>query len=214
MEVQNHGVVFEDNVIFAITGKTKTEYQQLSEGSYTSSMDIVNGSFCDTDMSVKVSKNGKGIACGDILRFLRHCRDNDFTMVVGSWKQHTPTTKRYSEIYEFYITPAMYKAILGNLTEDVLKPFVDYVKGIPEGKQAQLANRQLWKQKRSDLYNQCGGGIISIDAKIDSKTQRRVQCSLKLDEMISAGIEFHKYTTNYKGISLPYEQKSPSRTFS
>jgi len=214
MEVQNHGVVFEDTVITALTGKAKSEYQDLFRNSYTSSMDIVKGCLSDANMSIKVSKGGKIVGCGDILRFLRHCRDDEFIMVIGSWNQVTQTIKRYSEIYEFYITKESYYILWGRLTEDALRPFVEYVKSIPNGKTAQLANRTKWKQMRSELYNQFGKGLISINAKIDSKTQRRVQCSMNLSDMIAAGIPFVKYTINYRNILLPYEQKSPPRTFS
>lgn len=212
MEVQNHGVVFEDEVIFGITGKRKSEYQNLIEGAYTSSLDIYQGYYSDINYSIKVSKNGKGIGCGDILRFNKHCRDTEFTMVVGCWKQVTPTCKRYDEIYEFYILPEHYQKIWSNINYTDLEPFVNYVKGIPPGRESQLANRRVWKNERQSIYDRCGKGLAAIDAKIDSKNQRRVQCSMKLAEMIEAGIPYHKYTVEYKGITLPYEQTSTPRS--
>ena len=213
MEVQNHGNMFEDKVIQAVTGKTKSEYQKLIEGAYTSAMDIFKNVFSDIDRSIKVCKDGKGIGCGDMLRFMYHCKNTEFIITVGCWKQISSTHKRYYEIYDFYMSPEHYQTIWGGLTEEVVRDFVEYVKGIPEGKAAQLANRQLWKAKRQSLYDQYNKGLAAIDAKIDSKTQRRVQCSLKLEEMIAVGIPYHKYTTEYLGIQLPYEQESSPRTF-
>jgi hypothetical protein len=213
MEGQNHGVLFEDSVIRAITGLSKDEYQTLLENAYTASMDVVKGIKSNVNYSVKVSKDGKSIGCGDILRFIRHTRDDEFTMVVGAWRQISPTVKRYDCIYEFDIKPADYSKLWDRITEEVMQPFVDYVKSIEPGKTAQLANRQLWKQQRQAIYDAYGQGLCAIDAKIDSKSQRRVQCSIKIDKLIDSGIAYSKYETEYKGIKLPYEQISRPRQF-
>lgn len=214
MEVQGHGVLFEDSVVRAITGLSKTEYQTLLPNAYTASMDVVKGVQSSADYSIKVSKDGKSIGCGDILRFIRHCRDGEFTMVVGVWTQITPEVKRYDCIYEFDIQPGHYKKLWSGITESAMEPFVEYVKSIPHGSEAQLAHQKLWKQKRQDIYNQHGRGIFKIDAKIDSKKQRRVQCSVKIRDLIATKeITHRKYETEYKGIKLPYEQASGPRQF-
>lgn len=214
MEVQSHGVLFEDSVIRAITGLSKTEYQNKLENAYTASMDVVKGVESDANYSVKVSKDGKSIGCGDILRFMSHCEKDQFFMVVGAWCQITPEIKRYDCIYEFKIHPDNYKTLWSGITTEVVQPFVEYVKSIPEGKAAQLANRSLWKQKRQAIYDTYGQGLCAIDAKIDSQNQRRVQCSIKIQKLIDSGIEYVKYETEYRGIKLPYEQASGPRQFS
>ena len=213
MEVQNHGVLFEDSVIRAITGLSKDEYQNKLENAYTASMDVVKGIESNANYSVKVSKDGKSIGCGDILRFIQHCRDTEFVMVVGAWRQITPEIKRYDCIYEFQISPKHYKKLWGGISEADVKPFVEYVKAIEEGKAAQLAHRREWKSRRQKIYDDRGRGLCAIDAKIDSKKQRRVQCSIKIQELIESGIEHIKYETEYKGIKLPYEQNSSPRQF-
>ena len=213
MEVQNHGLLFENEVITAITGMSKDEYQGLLSGSYTNSMDIAKGNHSDNNYSVKVTGNNS-IGCGDILRFFKHCRDDEFTMVVGRWRQAGPSRKIYYEIYEFYLKPENHKLFFANLEEKSLTEFVDYVKSIPYGREGQLANRKLWKSKREDLYDTYERGLVSIDAKIDSKTQRRVQCSVKISDMINAGIKYAYYASSFKGIKLPYEQESSPRSFS
>jgi hypothetical protein len=213
MEVQNHGVLFEDSIIRAITGLSKDEYQSKLENAYTASMDVVKGVESDLNYSVKVSKDGKSIGCGDILRFIQHSKDDEFTMVVGAWRQISPTVKRYDTIYEFNITPADYTKLWAGITEEAIQPFVDYVRSIESGKSAQLANRKLWKERRQLIYDTYGQGLCAIDAKIDSKNQRRVQCSIKIDKLIASGIAYSKYETEYKGIKLPYEQDSSPRQF-
>jgi hypothetical protein len=213
MEVQVHGNLFEDKIIFQHTGLTKKQYQELPNNSYTSAFDITKGIMSEHNVSVKTLKEGKAIGCGDILRFVDHCYNREFTIIAGCWKQISPTHKRFYEILEFSITLDLRKIMCGGFTVENLKPFVDYVKSIPIGKAAQMKNQRLWKEKRQQLYDLHSPGLLRIDAKIDSKSQRRVQCSLVVNEMIKAEIPYTKYTKEYKGISLPYEQESPSRTF-
>ena len=213
MEVQNHGLVFEDKVIQRITGMPKLAYQSLLKNGYTSSMDIHKGYNSDHNYSIKTSKDGKAIGCGDILRFTRHCESEPFKIVSAAWTQINNKTKLFNKVFEFDITPKQYAVLWGGITPDKLEPFVNYVKNIPHGSAGQAANKDLWKQKRDIIYEECGKGIATIDAKIDSKSQRRVQCSIKIQDMIDVGIPFVKYDIEYKGIILPYEQESSPRSF-
>ena len=61
MEVQNHGVLFEDIVIRAITGLSKDQYESKLDNAYTASMDVVKGVESKINYSIKVSKDGKSI---------------------------------------------------------------------------------------------------------------------------------------------------------
>jgi hypothetical protein len=214
MEVQSHGVLFEDSIIRSITGLSKSEYQNRLPNAYTASMDVVRGINSDANFSVKTSKGGHTVGCGDILRFMQHCLNDEFTIVVGAWQQVTLQVKRYDRIYEFDIKPEDYHKLWRDITPEVIQPFVDYVKSIPPGKVAQLENRSVWKQRRQIIYDQFGRGLCAIDAKIDSQNQRRVQCSFKPIEFINTGIIFRQYENEYKGIQLPYEQLSAPRQFS
>lgn len=214
MEVQNHGIVFEDIVISSITGMSKEQYQTLLENSYTHSMDIVKGLHSDHDYSIKVSKNGASVGCGDILRFMDHTLSKPFIMVVGVWRQKDQERKVYTDIYEFYFDPKHHQLLWSGLERNALEPFVAWVKAIPPYSQGLLQARKEWKIRREQLYAQYGKGLVRIDAKIDSKKQRRVQCSIKLAELIAAGVEYKKYSSDYQGVYLPYEQKSSPRSFS
>ena len=82
--------------------------------------------------------------------------------------------------------------------------FVNYVKSIPEGARA----RDDSKIVRDSLQESasCDKALYSINPKVDSKKQRRVQCSLKLDELKASGVEYEK-----KDLNLIIESKK--RTF-
>jgi hypothetical protein len=211
VEVQNHGVLFEDSVVNAITGFSKVEYQTKLDHAYFATMDVVKGIESNANYSVKVSK-GRDIGCGNILRFIEHCKDSEFTMVVGVWQQVAPTVKRYNCIYEFDIVPDHYNLIWANVDKATVEQFVNYVKSIPHGPEGQKAHKKLWKQKRREIYDAYGQGLCQIDAKIDSKKQRRVQGRFRIKDLITAtAIPHRKYETEYRGIALPYEQASGPR---
>lgn len=211
MEVQVHGNLFEDILIKSFTGFSKLEYQELIPGSYTSSLDLHKGVKVDFNASVKTTR-GDNVACSDIEKFYKNTHD-DLTLIVGAWTQINTTTKQIHTVYEFYIKSEHSKLLWANIDKETLSMFVNYVKSIPFGKDAQTANKKLWKEKRELIYEQYGKGLISIDAKIDSGNQRRVQCSLKITNLIESNIPYNKYTHEYKEIKLPIEINSGPRQF-
>ena len=100
------------------------------------------------------------------------------------------------------------------MTKEVLEQFTEYVKSVPHGPEGQRAHRKLWKQRRREIYETYGQGLCQIDAKIDSKRQRRVQGRFRIKDLIAAeAITHRKYETEYRGIRLPYEQASGPRQF-
>lgn len=212
MESQSHGNIFEDTLIQNITGITKKEYEKLIKNGYISFLDLHKGILCKFNGSIKTS-NAKSVGCGDILTFMKLCRDTPHKFIVANWKQISETHKEFHTVYEFNIDPSNYTLIFGDLDDEVISPFVNYVKSIPPGKPAQLANQKLWKLKKSEIQKNYNTGLIDINAKIDSKRQRRVQCSLKIDQLIDSGIEYQIYNSNYQGVKLPYVIQSRPRSF-
>ena len=199
MEVQAHGNYYEDLKTRQITGLNKKDYDALKESGYTSGMDIMKGLLSAYDYSIKTSK-GNTVDCGDILR---RRQETDYNLVVGCYTQVGDNKVFHSE-YTFYIRPEHEQKIWGRMNYNQLAEYVDYVKNIPAGKQAQ----QETKTERTVLKNciEDKNALMKIHPKVDSKNQRRVQCSLKMSDLIKARI--------------PYTQKviretvhSPSRKF-
>ena len=71
-----------------------------------------------------------------------------------------------------------------------VKNFVNYVKNIPHGKEAQ--KNTLVKRSILQEQIQSKTSLMKINPKVDSKKQRRVQCYFKLDEMLVSGIKYIK----------------------
>ena len=192
MEVQAHGNKFEDGVIKERTGLSKDEYDAMKVNGYTSTFDLTQGLIVDYNASIKTTGNNT-ICCSDSLRMMKH---TDYRLIVGCYNQ-VGKKKVFHTQYEFYIQPSDYIKLWGNMDYQKVEQFVDFVKNIPHGKEAQLST----KPERNKLQEQvqCKEALFSFNPKVDSKKQRRVQCSLKLDQLIAAGVE---YTTKELNITI------------
>ena len=199
MEVQAHGNYYEDLKTKQITGLSKDEYDALKESGYTSGMDIEKGLLSAYDYSIKTSK-GNTVDCGDILR---RRQETDYNLVVGCYSQVGDNKVFYSE-YTFYIRPEHEQKLWGRMNYNQLAEYVDYIKNIPAGKEAQ----QETKTERTVLKNciEDKNALMKIHPKVDSKKQRRVQCSLKMSDLIKARIP-------YKQTVIRETVHSPSRKF-
>ena len=114
-------------------------------------------------------------------------------MIVGCYTQQGSNKVFHTE-YEFFITSDDYSKIWGSMNYENVKSFVEFVKNIPHGKEGQkitLKERNFLKEQV-----QCKNSLMKINPKVDSKNQRRVQCSFKLDEMLSSGIKYIKKDIN------------------
>ena len=200
-EVQAHGNTFEDIIIKKLTGKSKKEYDALKgKGGYTSAMDLVEGLIVNADYSIKTAKSNK-VDCGDILRRMS---EKKYIMIIGQWKQDGKN-KIIHTVYGFNIKSNDYKKLWGKMTKKSIKEYDKYIKSIPHG----IEGRDSTKVERTERKDKisCKDALMVIHPKVDSKKQRRVQCSFKIDEMIAAGVEYKKYE------NMNIKIKSSARTF-
>ena len=199
MEVQAHGNYYEDLKTRQITGLSKVYYDSLKENGYTSGMDIMKGLLSISDYSIKTT-NGNKIDCGDVLR---RRQETDYILVVGVYEQ-VGDNKVFHTEYTFYIKPEHEQKLWGRMNYNQLAEYFDYIKNIPAGKEAQ----QETKTERTVLKNciEDKNALVKIHPKVDSKKQRRVQCSVKIKELIKADIP---YTTKV----IRETVHSPSRQF-
>ena len=185
MEVQAHGNYYEDLKTRQITGLSKVDYDALKENGYTSGMDIMKGLLSISDYSIKTT-NGNKIDCGDVLR---RRQETDYILVVGVYSQ-VGENKVFHTEYTFYIKPEHEQKLWGRMNYNQLAEYVDYIKNIPAGKEAQ----QETKTERTVLKNcvEDKKALFKIHPKVDSKKQRRVQCSLNIKELLKADIPCYK----------------------
>jgi hypothetical protein len=198
-EVQAHGNSYEDRVIRERTGISKQEYDNLKDNGYTSEYDLVDGLIVNYNGSVKTTSSNT-ICCSDLLKKMTH---TDYRMIVGVYTQ-VGKTKVFHTEYEFYITPDDYEKLWGDMNYELVEQYVNKIKSVPKGKDGQTAYQSVAESWKSEVESKTA--LFKINPKVDSKNQRRVQCSTSIDKLINSGV---KYTI--KTIDLVLE--SGPRTF-
>jgi hypothetical protein len=205
-EVQRHGLVFEEWV-------RETFFDGYRPPSYTQRWDIpaaANPRFGDVPVNPKAAKYGTPVDLGDALR--QFAIDEPFILVIGFWRQDGDE-KRFVNIVAPRIEPALWKKLWGPVTLADLQRLDAVIKDktrTPE--QARLAALEM---KSRPPFSQA---IIVLNPKIDSKTQRRLQCSLRFDDVfkhiVPGGNPALQDEPALWGVTFPHAVASAPRTFS
>lgn len=171
-EVQQHGFVFEAWVLDVFFGGYRGEYGQkwdIPAGHNQSS--LLPPELRSLPVSVKSIKYGSPIALGDVLR--QRTIDTDFLMIVGFWRQENSAEKNIVEIAAVKFSHEDWQALWNNLTLESLQEIDGHIKNFGLHYSRARADVKQWKL-RPEVRN-CR---LTINPKIDSKAQRRIQCSL------------------------------------
>ena len=162
------------------------------------------------NISIKTSGN-TNIDCGDILRF--YDRDiNEITMILIRYEQIL-NQKKIKEIIEINYCEEMRRILFGSITRDILENYVLFITQIPHGSVSNDV-KNVYKKQKNEIqakYNM----RINISPKVDSKKQRRVQCSIpnfeKILEDFPQCIISRTNENNIRGIQITHILESPKR---
>ena len=136
----------------------------------------------EENISIKTSSNNN-IDCGDICRIFNGNFTKKYTIILIRYKQSSADTKSIKEIIEIAYTPALRDHLFGSISLNSLEQYVDFIKAIPKGPvitdiKKEYKLRKIALQKEHNMY-------INISPKVDSGSQRRVQCSIpKVDQLL------------------------------
>lgn len=205
-EVQQHGLVFEQWV-------RDTFFEGYRPPNYTQKWDIpaaVNKKFGGVPVNPKAAKFGTPVDLGDALRQFQI--EEPFLLVVGFWEQ-IGDEKRFVNIVAPRIDPAQWKKLWWPVTLADLQRLDAVIKDknlSPE--EARAAAQRI---KNAPPFTQA---IIVVNPKIDSKTQRRLQCSLRFDDvfthLVPGGNRAPQDQPALWGIAFPHAVASKPRVFS
>lgn len=203
-EVQTHGFVFEKWVRETFFNKYETTY-----GAKWDVAKEANTIYGNLPVSIKTAKYGSSIYLGDAIR--QYSINEDFILLVGFWKQEEGKKRIVNvaapvikvSLWQDLWLPLIKKEIiaLDNLIKSYDKPYYKIRKAAQE-------------MKSTSPYCDCK---ITLNPKIDSKTQRRLQCSINFnlffDEIATC---FQREEIEHpmlwaKEVPEPWESKS--RTF-
>jgi hypothetical protein len=170
-EVQRHGLVFEEWI-------DDTFFAGYRPPGYTQKWDIPAAENQDhgaVPVNPKAVKYGAPVDLGDALR--QFDIDEPFLLVLGFWQQ-AGDEKRFVNIVAPRIEPAAWRKLWGPVTRADLEKLDAVIKDkalTPE--QARAAAQKIKGAPPVPL------AVIEVNPKIDSHTQRRLQCSLRFADV-------------------------------
>lgn len=206
---QQHGKRFEDQ----IKGCGLFSGSADSGRSPTSGFDI-EARFDRTGRSLATSIKTTGsdvVALSDARRFFRE--REAFRMLVGQYRQDGEI-KTFFEVHECILPAEALAELRGELDATEVEEFHQglLLASFPLGQHvearawANLRNRELGSRRTR----------IVLNPKIGSDTQRRLQCSVRLADLIEVAKRLGEYELHDKAIGhtlLPIRQISPPRQF-
>jgi hypothetical protein len=172
-EVQHHGVVFENWI-------RNTFFDGYTPASYTQKWDIpaeANHRHGHIPANPKAAKYGSPVDLGDALR--QFDIDEPFLLIIGYWQQHG-SEKRFVNLVPARIEPAQWRALWHPITRADLERLDAVIKDRSlTPVQARAAARKIKNAPPFTLSR------IVVNPKIDSKSQRRLQCSLRFADVFT-----------------------------
>jgi len=211
--VQSHGIAYQNWV-------EKTFFQGYSSG-HTDKWDIpaevnVQGKSAlpsrlqNMSVSVKANKVGSALNLGDAMR--QRATKENFLLVAALWKQDSSSTKEIQQVGVSVITIAQWAKLWGNVTMKDLQELEAIIKDTTKGYTETRVAARKWKADNAEILETAG---ITLNPKIDSKNQRRLQCSLSYKKFIEiAWFETQPPQDPLMcGISVPKKMSSAPRVF-
>lgn len=204
-EVQAHGILFEDWVRREFFGGGKAE-------GYTTKWDIPaerNTAYGGIPANPKAAKYGAPVGLGDALR--QFDVDEPFLLILGYWRQEGDM-KRFVTALAVRVEPDQWRALWGPVTRADLERLDAVIKD--RSKTPEEARRAAQEMKNSPPFRDA---VFTLNPKIDSHTQRRLQCSLAFKavfEKLAPGADpCPVERPAIFGKPLPGPFKSPPRSF-
>lgn len=202
-EVQRHGYVFEKWV-------RDTFFGGYVLPDYTQKWDIpkeINKNHDGLPCNMKAVKYGTLVDMGDALRQFQV--DEPFILIIAFWQQEGDK-KRIVNIIAPTVTPKLYRSLWEPITLEDLKRLDAVVKDRKLGYREARAAAQ--KIKSVPPFTRA---IITVNPKIDERSQRRLQCSLSFRNVFKhlapqADPKPHE-TPRLFGVSAPGPFLSPPR---
>lgn len=170
-EVQSHGLVFEKWI-------RDTFFEGYQPPGYTQKWDIpaaINVNHGGIAVNPKAARYRTPVDLGDALR--QFDINESFILVIGYWVQDG-AEKRFVNIVAPEITPEAWRKLWGPVTRSDVERLDAVIKD--RTLDYREARKQAQAIKSAPPFTEA---VIVFNPKIDSKGQRRLQCSLRSDDL-------------------------------
>ncbi len=165
----------------------------------------------DDDIHLKIPTSIKAtgsntIALSDARNFWESIiHHTPYRVIVGHYQQDK-IKKNFYQISMFVLTLEHKDVLLGDVTFKEIQDFHDGLKDFKEGKHKEA---RIWaKEQKLTLQNRLQHLILN--PKIDSKNQRRLQCSIKMDS-VKTITDIDVFNDSFGSLSLPFSIISGKR---
>ena len=177
-ETQAHGLAFERWVCDAFFDAYRPE-------TYTQKWDVpaelnrlAEPGLTGLPVNPKAAKFRTPVGLGDALR--QHDIEEPFILVVGYWTQATPDEKRLVKILALRVEPETWRRLWGPVTRADLERLDAAVKD--RSVSPDEARRRARAMKSRPPFSE---SVFVLNPKIDDKGQRRLQCSLRYEDVLA-----------------------------
>jgi hypothetical protein len=208
-EVQKHGFDFENWVKETFFEKFEAKYTtKWDVPKEANCLEIIPKDFRNLPVSIKTCKFGSPIGFGDALRQFNNIED--FLLIVGFWKQ-SGSYKNFVAVEGVKIITSEWRKLFLPLNLDDLTLLDSTIKNTDL--HYSEARKRAKEIKKSEKFTQTK---IVLNPKIDSKTQRRLQCSLPFNIFWQDFVKKESYQNvecELFGKKIPNPFLSSSRTF-
>lgn len=199
---QLHGKTYEDHLKSVFPGSSDHERSAGSSWDIEKEYDKI----AKLPTSIKTSKS-KVIELADARKIW--LLNEPYRLLVGKYNQ-VGDVKEFHTLCEFSISLEEHQKLLGDVSYNEVE---EYHKSLLVFKFGQHEDARKWaKYKKQTLKHR---SKIQLNPKIDSKTQRRLQASIKIDELLSNVKEYVILNKDefYRGISVALRIQSSAREF-
>jgi hypothetical protein len=165
-ESQNSGFVWEDDIL--------TNVFQVTRGGYTDLHDCPKErNRFDSTENISIKTTGSDtLYLSDALRVYDYDSTDKHTAIVVRYNQ-SGTNKKLSSVYELNLGNR--EILFGRVTRDEIVELVRLIRSVPAGVPDPILLKEIHSMKK-DLNSK--SGVVQFNPKLDSKTQRRLQCSI------------------------------------
>jgi len=177
---QAHGFIRENQIKTLVFELPSMEKQDTNTHDISHTENKFNS---NESCSIKTTQSSV-ICCGDIIRIHDYIyeinSDRKITIIIIQQEQ-CGDTKRIVNIVEIPFTKEFHNYLFRPdlLHRDDLVCYDKYIREIPPGKKGQQEEKEIRDGWKNSMQEECELGI-TINPKVDSKKQRRVQCSFSL----------------------------------
>ena len=202
MSNQLHGKIFEDFIKPLFPGSADHSRSPSSLFDIEGNFDKQNN--LPTNIKSK-NINSKIIEMADARKFMSI--NEPFRLLILYYKQEK-NSKNLTKIDEYILNENNISIIKGDLLLDDVDIFHNLLLEFPYG--SHIEARDFAKKYKQNLKQK--NTYLKLNPKIDSKNQRRLQCSLNINDLNSLIIP-SSYNDEYNGLYLPLRIKSGIREF-